>query len=97
MAPVPLLPAHGQVVANIDEYVGMRAKLADKLRTRSLPQAYYTHPVVVVHPDEAVVLLAIFIDGLGYSFVDSVLAFFGAEPNIWDALPCRNTAQKDGM
>ena len=76
VAPVPLLPAHEQVAANIEEDVGMRTNLADKLRTRSLPLAYYTHPVVVAHPDEAVVPLAIFIDGLGYSLVDSVIAFW---------------------
>ena len=62
-----------------DEFNGdptFSVKLRDSIEQHELPAAYYSHPVVLGHPDEYVVPLGVYIDGVAYSQTDTVLGFW---------------------
>ena len=73
---VPCLPMHEQVAADLEDDVGMRAQLAERVRSRDLPPIYWDHPIVRAAGASPVAPLALYIDAVPYSHTDSVLGFW---------------------
>ena len=71
------LPLHEQITNTWDAEAGCLTKLLELKAAGDLPASYTRHKVVLDHPSEPVVPLAIFLDGVPYSHTDSVLGCWG--------------------
>ena len=72
-----MLPAHEVVNDAIGADDTTLDKLEDARREGSLPPAYFQHPVVrMAAHDDPVLPLSLFIDGVPYSNVDSIVGFW---------------------
>ena len=65
-------PAH-ETLQNEYEETGFETRLRETITENMLPPSYYDHPVVETNPEELVVPVGLYMDGLPYSLVDSVL------------------------
>jgi len=70
------LPAHEQIAKDLESDAALRTKLHELRRDRSLPPAYWDHPIVKKHKDRDVLPVAIYIDAVPYSLNDSVIGFW---------------------
>ena len=74
---VPFLPAHEQVAQDRDGLDASKIILEQKKTSNDLPPCYWNHPVVQnAAPDETVLPIAVYLDGLPYSQTDSVIGFW---------------------
>ena len=74
---VEVMPAHESLAAEIAETPDMATRLEIALQREILPECYYTHPVVVNAPaGVSTYPVAFYVDGLQYTRVDSVVAFY---------------------
>ena len=71
------LPLHEQITNTWDAEAGCLTKLLELKAAGDVPASYTRHKVVLDHPSEPVVPLAIFLDGVPYSHTDSVLGCWG--------------------
>ena len=74
--PVTVMPAHEQVADDLAGDATFRNRLAERRADRSLPPAYWEHPVVRDAGDAPVAPLAFYVDGVPYSQSDSVLGWW---------------------
>jgi hypothetical protein len=63
----------GDEITQMDDFEG---ELRKAIEERRFPPIYDTHPIVVEYADELVLPISIFIDGVPYSHVDSVIGFW---------------------
>ena len=68
---LPVFAPHDLVEDLVDDKVV--ADLKDTILREGLPPNYLNHPVVQSHPDELVLPLNLYLDGVPYSHTDSVL------------------------
>ena len=69
--PISAMPPHEQLHRELDGDRSLDLRLAEA--APNLPRAYHEHPVVKAHPDEGVVPIALYMDGVPYSHTDSVI------------------------
>ena len=74
--PMPLRLAHEAIDSGVSGHPEMRVRLQEMIDSNELPAIYYDNPTVLAHPTEVVLPLDIFVDGLPYSLVDSVVAIW---------------------
>ena len=67
------LPLHEELAREVAESPGLEEQLATSVRDNHWPPIYYEHPVVRENPGDVVYPLALYLDGVGYSKVDTVL------------------------
>ena len=67
------VPGHESIGKDFDD-PAYETKLREAIHSKSLPLSYYNHPVVTANPTELVAPFSLYMDGLPYSLVDSVLA-----------------------
>ena len=73
---LPLRPPHEILDTDIADEPGLLLKLREKMDDGTLPPAYTEHPVVQASQDDPVVPLALYMDGVQYSQVDSVVGIW---------------------
>ena len=74
---VDTVPAHESLEKEIRDTPDMAHRLELALQQELLPDCYYSHPVVVDAPVGVPVYpIAVYVDGLQYTRVDSVVAFY---------------------
>jgi hypothetical protein len=67
------LPPHEQLNAEVASDPSIDLRLEEAKRDKSLPPAYFEHPVVKQNPAEGVLPIALYMDGVPYSHTDSVI------------------------
>ena len=70
-----VIPSHEALDANC-AMDGCFTKLQEAIDNQELPPCYWTHPVVQESAEDVVVPIALYLDGVQYSNVDSVIGFW---------------------
>ena len=73
---VPIVPAHEAIDADLRADAGSALKLEEACAGNAVPPAYFTDPVVQARGAGKVWPLGLFIDGVQYSLVDTVIGFW---------------------
>ena len=73
---LPVVPPHEALAKELEEDAALRVRLREQVDDRDLPPCYYAHPVVEKAAGELVLPIALYIDAVPYSLVDSVLGFW---------------------
>jgi hypothetical protein len=73
MVDVLVRPGHEAFQKEVSNDCTFSVKLREAIEGGLLPPSYHQHPIVVSNPGEVIAPIAIYMDGLPYSQVDSVL------------------------
>ena len=71
-----VLAPHELLATDIAGLAGLRTQLVEAIESNSLPPSYYDHVVVTRNPTEHVWPISLFVDGVPYSQVDSVIGLW---------------------
>lgn len=75
MYDMPAIPLHEAVAKELEGDPSLVGKLQEAVREKTLPEAFFDHPVVKAHGGQAMPL-ALYADGVPYSHVDSAVGFW---------------------
>ena len=70
---IHVLPFHEQLADEVAATPGLDKRCAELTRAQEWSDDYYDHPVVVANPGQIVYPLALYLDGVAHTKVDSVL------------------------
>jgi hypothetical protein len=70
---VEVIPPHESILAEIAEDPSVLIRLQEAKSTNDLPPSYTQHPIVLNNPNDDVLPMALYMDGLPYSQTDSVV------------------------
>lgn len=73
---IPVYPPHENLAKDMDEETGFRTNLREQVQGGKMPPCYYDHPVVRSNPSELVAPIAVYLDFVPHSLVDSVLGIW---------------------
>ena len=72
--PLPVAVPHEQIMEDIAH--DTLSKLNESVENGTLPKCYYENPIVKANPFERILPLVLYLDGLPYSQLDSVIGFW---------------------
>ena len=67
---------HEELNADLCGDQSLKVRLEEAIKDKQFPPAYYEHPIVQQHPDELVLPVNLFVDGVPYSQTDGVIGFW---------------------
>ena len=68
-----MVPAHEAIARELNEDPSVTVRLDEAMADGSLPPCYHQNPTTLRNPEAPPIPLAIYMDSLPYSLVDSVL------------------------
>ena len=70
---MPMRLAHEAIDAELEKHPEIIVRLQEMVESKELPPTYYDNPIVIANPNELVLPVDFFVDGLPYSLVDTVV------------------------